>query len=129
MLGDELRVQQHKTARDQSRGQMYQRHLGGIAGMMKHALAEEGAAEADAVEPAGQIVAVPDLDAVAMPDLMQPGVEIADAAVDPGVVAAGVGCCAAVDHGLERGIDGDAENIRPHRARQPRTDAEAVERK
>ena len=89
MRGDELRVEQHKAARDQPRDQMHQRDLRGVAGVMKHALAEEGAAEADAVEPAGQILAVPDLDAMAMPDSMQGGVEVADAAVDPGVVAAG----------------------------------------
>ena len=34
---------------------------------MEHALAEKGAAERDAVEPADQIVAVIDLDGVAMP--------------------------------------------------------------
>src|ERR1700730_967551 len=102
---------------------MHQRDFRGIAGVMKHALAEEGATEADAIEPAGEIVAVPRLDAVAMPDLMQAGVEVADAAVDPGVVAAGRGRRAAVDHGLEGGVDGDAENIRPHGARQPRTNA------
>src|SRR5882757_1045779 len=128
MFGDELRVEQHKTAGDQPRDQMHQRDFRGVADVMKHALAEEGAAEADAVEPAGQIIAVPDLDTVAMPDLMQGGIEVADAAVDPGVVAAGSGRRAAVDHGLEGGVDGDAEDIRPHRAGQPRTDAKAVER-
>ena len=40
----------------------------------------------------------------------------------------GCGRRAAVDHRLERGVDGDAENIRAHRARQPRSDAKAVER-
>ena len=46
---------------------------------MKHALAEEGAAEADAVEPADQFVILPDLDAVAMAEFVQPDIEIADA--------------------------------------------------
>src|SRR4051812_23508198 len=87
--GDELGVEQYKSAGDQPRDQMHQRDFRGVAGMMKHALAEEGAAEADAVEPAGEILAVPRLDAMAMPDLMQPRIEIANAAVDPGVVAAG----------------------------------------
>ena len=57
MLGDESRVEQHETARDQPRDQMHQRYFRGVAGVMKHALAEEGAAEADAVKPAGEIVA------------------------------------------------------------------------
>src|SRR5882757_7031159 len=97
--------------------------------MMEHAFAEESAAEADAVQPAGEIVAIPGLDAVAMADLVQPGIEIADAAVDPGVVAAGMRCRAAVDYRLERGVDGDAKGIRPHRACEARMNAKAVERK
>src|SRR3954462_6677201 len=89
--GNELGVEQYKSAGDQPRDQMHQRDFRGVAGIMKHALAEEGAAETDAVEPAGEIIAVPRLDAVTMPDLMQSGIEIADAAVDPGIVAAGGG--------------------------------------
>ena len=45
---------------------MHQRDLGGVARAVEHALAEEGAAERDAVEPADQLVAVIDLDGVAM---------------------------------------------------------------
>src|SRR5712672_3086671 len=88
VLGHILRVEQRKAARDQPRHQMHQRHLRGVAGTMKHALAEEGAAEADPVQPTDKVVILPDLDAVAMSDFMQPDVEIADALVDPGVVAA-----------------------------------------
>ena len=64
--------------------------------------------EADAVEPADQIAVLPDLDAVAMPELVQPDIEVADAPVDPGVVAARLRRGAAGDHRLEGGIDGDA---------------------
>ena len=128
MLGDILRVEQFEAARDQPRHQMHQRHLRGVAGAMKHALAEERAAEADAVQAADQIVILPDLDAVAMPELVQPDIEIADALVDPGVVAAGLRRGTAGDHRLEGGVDGDGEGVGAHRARQARGDAKAVER-
>ena len=72
MLGDILGVEQFETARDQPRHQMHQRHLGGVAGAMKHALAEKRAAEADAVQAADQVVILPDLDAVAVPDPCSP---------------------------------------------------------
>jgi len=49
VLGDILGVEQFEAAGDQPRHQMHQRHLRGVADAMKHALAEEGAAEADAV--------------------------------------------------------------------------------
>src|SRR3954447_25581358 len=95
---------------------------------MEHALAEERAAEIHAIKPASEIVAVPGFHAVAMPDVVQAGVEIADAAVDPGVAAAGMRRGAAVDHRLERGISGDAKRIRPHRAGEARGDTKTVER-
>ena len=44
MLGDVLGVEQFEAARDQPRHQMHQRHLRGVAGAVKHALAEERAA-------------------------------------------------------------------------------------
>ena len=60
--------------------------------------------EADAIKPADEIAVLPDLDAVAMAELVQPEIEIADALVDPGVVAACLRRRAACDHGLEGGI-------------------------
>jgi hypothetical protein len=49
---------------------------------MEHALAKEGAAEADAVEAPGQDAILVSLDAVAVPDLVQAAIERADALVD-----------------------------------------------
>src|SRR6201999_3596117 len=89
---------------------------------------EEGAAETDAVKSAGEIAVLPDLDAVAMAERMQPAIELADALVDPGVLATLLRRGAAGDHGLEGGIDGDGEGIGAHRARKPRGDAKAFER-
>ena len=57
---------------------------------MKHAFAEERRAEADAVQPTDQMVAVPHLDAVAVAALEQRDIEVADAPVDPSVVAPGL---------------------------------------
>src|SRR6185437_11761445 len=104
MLGDILRVEQLEAARDQPRHQMHQRDLGGIADAVKHALAEKGATEIDAIEAAGEIAVLPDLDAVAMAELMQPGIELADALVDPGVLAARLRRGAAGHDRLEGGI-------------------------
>ena len=109
MLGDVLGVEQLEAARDQPRDQMHQRDLRGVARGVKHALAEEGASQADAVEPADEVVALPGLDAVAMAELVQPAIEVADALVDPGVLAARLRRGAAGDRGLERGVDGDAK--------------------
>src|SRR5882724_8069711 len=79
MLGDILRVEQLESADDQPGHQMHQRHFRGVADAMEHAFAEEGAAEADAVEPADQIVILPDLDAVGVSDPVQADIKIADA--------------------------------------------------
>ena len=128
MLGDILGVEQVEPARDQPRHQMHQRHFRRVAGTVKHAFAEEGASQADAVEAACEVAVLPDLDAVAVPELVEPDIEIADALVDPGVVAARLRRRAARDDRLEGGIDGNAEGVRAHGAGQPRGDAETVER-
>ena len=42
MLGEELRVEQAKAAGAQAGKKMDERDLGGVAGAVEHALAEEG---------------------------------------------------------------------------------------
>ena len=128
MLGDILGVEQGEAAGDQAGDEMDQRHLRGIACAVEHALAEERAAEVDAVKPADQGIVLPHLHAVAMAEAGEPGIEGADAAVDPGVVAAGFRLGAAVDHLAERLVDGDRETVRAHGAGQPGGDFQAVER-
>ena len=76
MVGHELGVEQAEAAGLQPRDEMHERDLGGVARAVEHALAEEGAAEADAVEPADQRVAVVDLDRVAMADVEQVAIEL-----------------------------------------------------
>ena len=72
---------------------------------MEHALAEERAAEAHAVEPADQLAVLVGLDAVAMADVVELAIERADARVDPGAGAAGLRLGAAVEHALEVAVD------------------------
>src|SRR6202008_4919984 len=94
----------------------------------EHALAEEGAAEGDAVESADQRVAVVDLDAVAVAPLVELTIEAVDAPVDPGARAARPRFGAAIEHAVEIAVDGDGELIGPHRAGEPCWHMKAVER-
>ena len=128
MIGDILRVEQPVAAGDEARHQMHQRDLGSVARAVEHALAEEGAAERDAVEPADQRSAVIDLDGMAMAVLEQAAVDLADAGIDPGAGAVGLGLGAAVDHRVEIAIHPDRERRRAHGAREPRRHVETFER-
>src|SRR3954451_23756280 len=110
MLGYILGIQQFEPACDQPRHQMHQRHLGGVAGSVKHALAEKRTPETDAVEAADEIVVLPDLDAVSVSEFMQSNIEIANAFVDPRVASARLRRGAARDNRLESGIHGDSKD-------------------
>src|SRR3569623_3153127 len=106
---------------------MDQRHFGRVTAAVEHALAEERAPERYAIKPTCEVVAVPRLDAVAMADLVQCAVELADAMVDPCVFAPGLGCRALADDALESRVDRDAVAIRAHGAREAGGDVAAVE--
>src|SRR6185437_4352473 len=95
---------------------------------MEHALAEESAAEAHAVEPADERVPVIGLHRVAVPDAIEAEIEVADTPVDPGASASGLGLGAAVDHRLEVAVAHDRELLGAHRAGEPARDVESVER-
>src|SRR5437899_5616437 len=101
VVGHELRVEQLETAGPEARDEMHQRDLRGVARAVEHALAEESAAERDAVETADERVAVIDLDAVAMAAVVELAIEHADARVDPGARTPGLRFRAAVEHGVE----------------------------
>ena len=49
MFGRELRVEQSEAAGPKAREQMHERDLRGVASAVKHALSEEGAAQAHPV--------------------------------------------------------------------------------
>src|SRR5260370_41917092 len=84
MIGDELAVEQDKTARPQPGDEVDQRDLRGVPRAVEHALTEEGAGAADPIETADQRLAIVDLDGVAMPALEQGAIQLTDADVDPG---------------------------------------------
>ena len=105
MVGDELGVEQPVMAGLEPRHQMHERDLRSVARAVEHALAEKGAAETDAIEAADQLLAVIDLDGVAVAALVELAIEIADAGVDPGARASRLRLRAAVDDGIEIAID------------------------
>src|SRR5262249_54323545 len=105
VVGDKLGIEQLEAAGPQTRDQMDEGDLGGVARAVEHALAEEGAAERDPVKTPDQRVAVVDLDAVAMAALVELAIEHADAGIDPGALAAGLWLGAAIQHAVEVAID------------------------
>ena len=95
---------------------------------MKHALAEERAPEADAVEAADQRTVLVDLDGVAIAALVELAIEIADARIDPGAGTARHRRGATADHGIEIAVDDDGKLVRADGAGEARRHVEAVER-
>ena len=110
MVGHELAVEKLEAADAQPRHQPGQRHLGGIGPQREHALAEEGAAERDAVKAADQLLVLPAFDRVGVAEPVEQIVALLDLAVDPGLLALG----AMVDDGGEDLVVGDRERARPH---------------
>src|SRR3569623_1144222 len=108
---------------------MNERHLGGVAAAVKHTFAEKCSAEGHAIKPACKVVVVPSLDAMAMPDLMQRAIKLADAVVDPSVLTSRLGSRAFADDALESGVDCDAITFQADGAGKARGNVQAVERK
>ena len=92
MIGDELGIEEPVVAGPEPRHQMDEGDLGRVAREVEHALAEKSAAEADAIEAADQLAVFVHLDRVAVAALVELAIEIADARVDPGARAPGIGC-------------------------------------
>jgi hypothetical protein len=100
---------------------VHERDLRGVARAMEHALAEEGAAERYAVQPANKMIAVVYLYRVAVAAIEQRPVYAADADIDPRAGAVLLGFGAAFDDRVEvavnidriaRGADGTGETCR-----------------
>src|SRR5262249_42006164 len=66
VLGRELRVEQPEPPGPKAREQMHKRDLRGVAGAVKHALAEEGAAQAHPVKTADERIALVGLERMRM---------------------------------------------------------------
>src|SRR2546429_7863547 len=96
MRRQELRDEKAITAESKPRHEMDERHLAGIGDPAEHALAKERRAERDAIEAADQLALVPAFDAVRRAALEQPGIELQDLVIDPGVgpLVAGFGTAA-----------------------------------
>jgi hypothetical protein len=74
MWGDELRIEQRKSAVDETRHEMDQRDLTGVTRGREHALPKKGGAELHAIEAAHQLAVSPGFDRMRVTLLMQFGV-------------------------------------------------------
>ena len=124
MFGHELAVEQAKAADLQPRDQPGERHLGRVRGRREHALAEEGAGQADAVKAADQLPILPRLDRMGGPAGVEIEIALLDAVVDPRLAALG----AAPDHVGEGAVAGDGEAARAQGLAQGAGEMEAVGR-
>src|SRR6266567_7239973 len=106
---------------------MHKGDLGSIPRPMEHALAEERAPQRNTVKPAHQVAAFVNLETMAVTPLVKLAIEHADAGIDPGARSSGLGRGTAVEHSIEVSIDGDAEAIGAHRAREPTWHVEALD--
>src|SRR5690606_34945738 len=86
-----------------------ERHLRGVAHTAEHRFAEEGAAERDAVETAGERAVLPGLDRMRVTEAVQLDVSVPHLGRDPGAVLERrpARCRARVDHRLEGRIERD----------------------
>src|SRR5437588_317432 len=128
VIGHKLCVEEPKSAGLEARHEVHQRDLGGVARAVEHALAEERAAERNAVEPADEVLSLIDLEAVAMAPFVELAIKHADAPVDPCARATGAGLRASLEHRVEIAVDRDGELVGAHRAGKPARHVEAVER-
>jgi len=128
MLGEELGVEKNVTTFDQARDEVDEGHLAGVGLTAEHALAEERGTQRHAVEPAHQFALAPALDRMRVAGCMERGVEADDLAVDPALLASGLGLRAGEHHLAKGDIARDGEAIAAHGARKPLGDVEAIER-
>jgi hypothetical protein len=124
MLGHELAIEQAESADPQPRHQPGEGDLGGVRADRKHALAEKGAGETHAIEPADQHVFLPAFDRMGVAGFVQPVVAALDRGVDPGLGP----LRATADDGGEGGIAGDGEDVGAQRLAERAGEVEAIER-
>ena len=127
MRRQKLRIEQSVTAEPQPRHEMDERHLAGVGDPAEHALAKEGGAERDAVEAADQLALVPAFDAMRRAALEQPGIELQNLVVDPGIGPLIAGFGTAAHDRLESGVAADRERVLPHDPAQPARHMERIE--
>src|SRR5258708_13875171 len=106
---------------------MDERHIDGICNADEHAHAEEGGAELDAVEPAGEHAIRPAFNAMGRPALEERGVEGDDLVVDPGLRPVGRRLGAAAHDGLEGAVAAYGEAAAADRSAQAARNVESIE--
>jgi len=116
VIGDELRVEQHEAAIDQARAEVDERDLRGVAHFREHAFSEECAAERNPVETADKPALVPGFHRVAIAELMQLTVKLADAVIDPSGAAAWSRRRAAGDDAVKIRVDANHVRLLADRA-------------
>ena len=89
MLGHELAIEQPVAAHDQPRDEPGERDLRSVGARGEHALAEEGAAELDAVDASDERAIGPAFDRMGMAEPMEEIVAAFDLVVDPGLLTVG----------------------------------------
>jgi len=124
MIGDELAVEQGEPAEAEPRHEPGECDLRRVCTTGEHAFAEECAAQTDAVEAAGERVAVPAFDRMGVTGIVERAIGLLDHRIDPGFRPVGAG---ADDIG-ERGIARHTEAIGAHCLAQRASEAEAIER-
>jgi len=127
MIGQELRIEQLKTAADETPDQMNEGHLAGIPLAGKHALAEERAAHRNAIEAAHKLSLAPAFDGMGIALSMQFAVNPPDIAVDPGFRPSRSGFGTSRDHRVERGIRSYFKAVAPNRAGEAPGHMELIE--
>src|SRR5262249_34802914 len=95
---------------------------------MKHAFAEKGATEADAVKAADQVFTVVNFDSMTIATFVEPAIEGADAAVDPGAAPSRLRLGTAVDHSVEVPVNDYREGGGTDRACQPAGEMKPIQR-
>src|SRR6516162_6792811 len=128
MIGHELGVQKPKAPGLESRNQMDKGNLRGVARPMKHALAKECPAQRHSVKPADERIALVNLNAMAMPTLIELAIKQPDSRVDPGARATLRRLRAPIEDGVEVAVDGDRETVRAHSAGKPGRHMKAITR-
>jgi hypothetical protein len=124
MVGHELAVQKLEAADAQPRNQPGQRDLGRVRHRTEHALAEEGAAQLDAVKAANQLLLVPHLHGVGVAQAVKFEHRLLDFRIDPRLIAVS----AASDDPGEVAVPADLESARAQRPAERPRQMEAFER-
>src|SRR5690606_3061988 len=127
MRRGELCVEKNEASADQMLDQIGQADLGRIPLARKHALAEKGAPERDAVKSADKLAVMPRFDRVAMPDFEQFSVGFANWTIDPRARALAGAAGTTFDHAIEIAIELYIENALSDRFLEAFGNMEAIE--